>query len=646
MLFLTYFKRILLKLTKKKKKQVQSEKDGKKQTPKWFFIVLILIPVIFFILLELSLRFFNYGKDIPQWVDARRGKYIINPEVAFRYFNQVENIPTTIEDVFDQQKKTNAFRVFVMGESSAAGFPYLPMGSFSRYIRKRLELSYPNNEIEVVNISLSAVNTYTILDLLPGVLVQKPDLILIYAGHNEYYGALGVGSMESIGTSPTIVRFVLKLQNFKTVQLIKDLLAWLMSSFGSEKVDDTPGTLMSRMAKDQYIPFNSSKFEKGLEQFEANMTDILELAKEKHVPMILGKVVSNLRDQKPFVSISHENYPAANKVYEEAKQKLEEKKFKQADSLFVLAKELDALRFRAPEKINQIIEKLCKEYNSHCVPVDSFFIAESPNGIIGNKLMTDHLHPNIKGYQLMGKAYYQAMEQAGYLPQNVKPQIAFSAQDSLTRLNFMFTDLDSTIGNCRILLLQNDWPFIEKAQIKPRKFLFTPKNFLDSIASDFMDNKISWADAHVTAAAAYLKKNNVDGYLRHMDILIYQYPIVVEYYDQVSLTLMQMQLYDQALRYLQARYKIEPNDYSAKWLGNIALFKGNADEAIKYLTKSYELNSTDAQVLYNLSGAYYQKKLYDAALNSINKCLSIDPNYPQANSLKQQLTLATKNQSK
>ena len=210
----------------------------------------------------------------------------------------------------------------------------------------------------------------------------------------------------------------------------------------------------------------------------------------------------------------------------------------------------------------------------------------------------------------------------------------------------MFTDLDSTIGNCRILLLQNDWPFVEKAQIKPRKFLFTPKNFLDSIASDFMNNKISWADAHLTAATAYLKRDDVSRFLRHMDILIYQYPIVVEYYDQISLALMQMKLYDPALKYLNARYKIEPNDYSAKWLGNIALFKGNHDEAIKYLTKSYELNSTDAQVLYNLAGAYYQKKLYDAALNTINKCLSIDSNYPQANILKQQLILAAKNQSK
>ena len=69
-----------MKSSKKKMKQTQSEKVEKKPTPKWFFLVLFLIPVLFFVLLELSLRIFNYGEEIPQWIDARRGKYIINPD--------------------------------------------------------------------------------------------------------------------------------------------------------------------------------------------------------------------------------------------------------------------------------------------------------------------------------------------------------------------------------------------------------------------------------------------------------------------------------------------------------------------------------------------------------------------------------------
>ena len=180
-----------------------------KKTPKWYYAVLILIPIIFLIVLEIFLRIINYGYNFDQWVDAGQGKYIINPNIGRRYFTSGDFNPNTIEDAFDQHKKADSFRVFVLGGSSAEGFPFNPMGSFSRYIRRRLELVYPNTKIEVVNISMTAVNSYTVLDLMPGVLDQKPDLILIYAGHNEYYGALGVGSVQSYGSSRTIIKLML-----------------------------------------------------------------------------------------------------------------------------------------------------------------------------------------------------------------------------------------------------------------------------------------------------------------------------------------------------------------------------------------------------------------------------------------------------
>lgn len=619
--------------------------EQKKKTPKWFYLVMIMIPIVFIVILELSLQLFNYGKDIPQWVDAHRGKYIMNPEVAYRYFNQVKNIPTTIEDVFDQQKKNNAFRVFVLGESSAAGFPYMPMGSFSRYIRKRLELNYPNNTIEVVNISLSAINSYTLLDLLPEVLTQKPDLILIYTGHNEYYGALGVGSMESLGTSRTIVKLILYLNKYKTVQLIKSILSSILSTLKDENVNDEPGTLMSRMAQDQYINLNSDKYILGLEQFKDNMRDILQMIQEHKVPVIIGELVSNLKDQKPFISIPIENYPTANQVFVEATNRFNDQSYKQADSLYRLAKDLDALKFRATEKFNSIIKELATEFDLKYVKTDSIFCSASPNGIIGDNLMTDHLHPNMEGYLLLGEAYYDAMIENNFLPKNQKAVLPISVQDSLTRINFVFSDLDSLIGNSRIILLKNDWPFIAKSKIKSRDVLFQPKNYLDSVIQQVvMDNKVSWANAHLLAAENYLKHDDINNFLKHMDILIYQYPIIVEYYDRTSLILIQKQLYDLALKYLSGRYKIEPSDYSAKWIGNIALFKGDIDTAINYLNKSAQLNAKDAQVFYNLAGAYSKKKEYTSALNSIDRCLGVNPNYPNAENLKMQLSQAVRNQ--
>ena len=646
-----------MKIPNDKKKQILADKDqlsinqiskkynlprieikniinaSEKKTPKWFYVILVLLPIIFLIALEIFLRIIDYGYNFEQWIDTGQEKYIINPNIGRKYFTSGDFNPNTIEDVFYQHKKTNSFRVFVLGGSSAEGYPFNPMGAFSRYIRRRLELVYPNTTIEVVNIGMTAVNSYTVLDLLPGVLDQKPDLILIYAGHNEYYGALGVGSVQSYGTSRTIIKLMLYLNNFKTTQLIRNSIQWITSLFSSQN-NGSPGTLMSRMAKDKYILLNSEVFSEGLQQFKENLTDILRLIKDKDVPVLLGRLVSNLKDQKPFISVNTPGYKTADQVYEEAKSKLKNNDFTQADSLFRLAKDLDALRFRAPKKMNEIIEDLGKEFHVTIVPTDSIFDSISPEGIVGDNLIVDHLHPNVHGYQLMGKAFYDCMEKHGYLPKNEKAKIPFNEQDSLTRVNFVFTKLDSVMGNDFVKLLKSDWPYVEKrvkiSEFQPNDFLslFQPKNFIDSIAMYRIENKVTWIDAHFMAATFYLRRDDLKEYLNYINVMIYQYPGLKDL--------------DSILKYFYERHKLNLADYTPKRNGLLALYIGNFNNAIGFLTKAYNSDPKDTLVLYNLSLAYSKKKDFNSALTFINECLNVNPNYPEANNLKQQLLIQLK----
>ncbi len=606
-------------------------RTSEKKIPKWFYAILVIIPIVFLILLEIALRVFNYGYDDRQWVDAGGGKLILNPEIGKRYFNNINFAPKTIEDTFDKVKKENTFRVFVLGGSSAEGYPYTPLGSFSRYIRKRLELVYPHVHIEVVNISMTAVGSYTLLDLIPGVLDEKPDLILIYAGHNEYYGALGVGSMESFGSSRSLTRLILYLNKFKTTQLVRNSIHWVSSLFSSEESGKTSGTLMSRMAKNQYILLNSGKFNAGIEQFRENLNSILSLIKGKRVPVIIGRLVSNLKDQKPFISVNTPDYETADQVYKKAEIELNENNFNKADSLFRLAKDLDALRFRAPEKMNSVINQLGIEYNAKIVKTDSIFDSNSPEGIVGDNLIVDHLHPNIRGNQLLGKAYYDVMEKSGFLPKYEKPNIPFAIQDSLTRADFMFTQLDSIIGNDIIKMLKSDWPFVKNGKQETMDFS-DDKNFLDETASEFLKNKISWADAHLKVATEYLRKDDIKNYLKYMDVLIYQYP---ELKDLRT-----------ALKYFYQQRKIDPRDYTIKRLGIISLMNGNYNDAISNLTECYKSNPKDAMVLFNLAKAYSETKDFNKSINYIKECLKIKPDYPGANEFKMQISDSIKIKSR
>ncbi|MGD8779036.1 MAG: GDSL-type esterase/lipase family protein [Ignavibacteria bacterium] len=608
-------------------KKIIKASEKIKTMPKWFYAVLVSLPIVFLIVLEIVLRIIDYGYNFDQWIDAGQGKYGINENIAKKYFAGENFNPKTSEDCFDIQKKTNSFRVFVLGGSSAEGFPYSPMGSFSRYIRRRLELVYPNTPIEVINIGMSAVNSYTILDFLPDVLDQKPDLILIYAGHNEYYGALGVGSLQSFGSSRTITKLMLYLNNYKLTQLVRDTIQWILSSFSSED-DKSSGTLMASMPKDKYILLNSEEYKSGLEQFKDNFTDILSMIKDKGVPVIISMLVSNLKDQKPFISVNTPGYKSADEIYEEAMNELKNSNIINADSLFRLAKDLDGLRFRAPEKINEIIDDLGKEFHVATVPMDSIFNSASPGGIVGDNLIVDHLHPNVKGYQLMGKAFYDSMEKLGYLPRTEHPKILFDSQDSLTHANFMFTKLDSVIGDYTITILKNNWPYVKKNK-KMSKFqhkdfinLLQPKDLTDSIAVSKIEG-ISWTDAHLLAAKTCLKKDDIKNYLKHIRILQYQYPLLGNFNSIIS--------------YFYYRKKLNLEDYTSRRVGIIQLYRGEFDDAIKYLTEAYNSNPKNPLVLYNLSLAYSKKKDFKTALSLIDKCLILNPDYPDANELKQQI---------
>lgn len=396
------------------KRNTDKDKNNiKKKAPFYFYIILFSIPFAFLLLMELSLTAFGYGKKYDQWIEVVPGKLMLNPEIARRYFYRNTSLPRPMRDLFNKAKSANSFRVFILGESCAAGFPYYPTSSFSRYLERRLEAEYAYSKIEVVNTGITAISSYALRDLMPGVLEEKPDLLIIYAGNNEYYGALGAASTLALGRSRLLINSMLYLERFKSVQLLSDAVSFLFRLF---RKDRHFGIACGEVSKEREVPYNSSLFKAGVNQFEGNLKDILSMAREAKVPVILGTLVCNLKDQPPFISSDSGEFPPAERVYIEGVNRLKSQEFRQADSLFRLARDLDILRFRAPEKMNLIIKSLAGQFGYEVVKFDSVFNSISSEGITGNDLMADHLHPNIFGYQVMGQLLFEKMKQKGLIP--------------------------------------------------------------------------------------------------------------------------------------------------------------------------------------------------------------------------------------
>ena len=582
--------------------------DPRKQ--RMFTILLIAIPFLFILLLELGLQIFQYGGNLNLFLSGEgdiRGYYHLNPDVGKRYFFMQQSVPAPSKDLLRKEKGKNTFRIFVLGGSTTAGFPYGNNLCFPRILNHRLAETFPDLDVELVNAAMSAVCSYTVLDLLDEILDQDPDLLLIYAGHNEFYGAMGVASMESLGKNPAFVRGYLKLRKFKLFILMRDIVAGLRKATGkavtaSSEANPT-ATLMERIVGEQHIPMGSAIYEKGKEQFRQNLQLIFQKCSEAKVPVMVSELVSNVRDQKPFESSSEGGLPPADQVYQEAQKSEQSEAWVDAQDAYYRAKDLDVLRFRATEEFNQIIRQMGKENRMPVVPMRTVFENASPNGLIGDNLMTDHLHPNINGYFLMAETFLEAMKSYQLIldqwPEIQTPQLSEIAG------TWGMTSLDSTAADLAVQYLRGGWPF--QSRNTPNRSLenFKPADASDRLAfRSVTDDEFSLATAHYELAQHYEEGGKTKQAIREYRALTTMVPQEKLFNRRLANLLILEKNYQAAEPVLRRSLKIGESYFANKWLGQILLVEGKPYEAIPYLERAIRMQTPDAQSLFNLSRAY------------------------------------------
>ena len=610
--------------------------ERSKQRVRLFYAITISVPFLFFILLELGLRAGNYMGNLELFSDPgiENEAYLLpNPNFAARYFFYTKTVPSPSIDVFKQKKSSNSFRVFAMGGSSAAGYPYGFNGTFSRVTKDILQDYMPDREVEIVNVGISAISSYTLYDQVEEILAHQPDAIMIYAGHNEFYGALGVGSNENLGGFPWFVRGYLKLQQYKTFLLLRNALVsagkWVSDMVSDEQVDPT-ATLMERIINSRSIPLDGPKHQLAMHQFESNMEAILELFESAGVPVWIGSLASNYKDQAPFVDVVDASLPPATQVYEEAQRLYREGDMSQAQQQFAYAKDLDGLKFRAAESINTLIQNLSNTYpHVRYVPVYEQFTQESPNGIIGNELMLEHLHPNTRGYFLIGRAFAQSMI--------LDAELGIEHTEDVLDLNtfqpyenqMYISEFDHRIAYHRVRTLKQGFPFVLGKKPTPYQNTYRPINVADSLAFLAVHSRMNWDEGKVELGSYYESTNEPEkAFLEYMGLVRNQ-PWNDSPYIFAARIRLNENNFEAAEPLLEQAYSIEPTDaYATKMLGAIMVQKGNLERGIQLLEESRAITSNDPQMLYNLSGAYGLNKEYAKAMEIAKEVVAINPNFP------------------
>lgn len=584
-----------------------------------FKLIAILLPFIILFLVEIALRISDYGEGYPLFhkvtVENQPDYLVMNPFIANKYFKDKNFRSDNQFDLFLRTKTDSTFRIFVQGASTTVGFPFYRGGSFPRLLKHRLSQTFPEKNIEVVNTGITAVNSYTMWDLTDEIIKQKPDLVIIYAGHNEYYGALGVGSTNSIGSHPAIIRSYLSLKKSRLFQFLDNSYSKIKTDKRKPKIGET--TLMEVMVKEQRIPYDSKTYYAGINQFESNLKRILKKYKKHHIPVIISTVVSNEKDVKPFISDSlinedqfvealHNNNPKTNQLAQEnamaayifGKHHL---KINQdtAKKYLHLAKELDLLRFRAPEEINKVIVNFSKKYDYPLVDMREIFSSHSAHGIIGDELLTEHVHPNVKGYFLMADAYYHKIQELGLIGDYGENYISFDEAFQ----DIPITEIDSLKGKIMIDDLKKSWPYdlTMAGNRAPVPYFVENSTYEQRRALDLFTLQANWKEVMVVSLNKYDHEGAYDKGLRVAQSLIFEYPEEAKLYRSAAQMCLKKKDYKKAAFYLRKFNQMEKSSSSAQELADVyiklnqfelahetvseAINRGFDDEALNTMVK-------------------------------------------------------------
>jgi tetratricopeptide (TPR) repeat protein len=612
------------------KRIVKSPKELTKQKKFFFTLILIILPFLFLLIFEIFLRVFGYGDNLNLFINHPDKEYkaykIVNPFIGKKYFQKFEfTLPP--DDIFLKNKPDNCFRIFVIGSSSVVGFPYDYNLMFSRILHQRLKDAYPNKQIEVINTAITAVNSYTLLDYMNEIVKQKPDALLIYAGHNEFYGAFGVGSNETTSASRGLIFLHLKLMKCRLYQLMRNTIQSISIAFtGNNSSTKNPMTLMARIVNKSDIIYNGKDYKTGINQFKANFSSILFKAENKGIPVFLSNLVCNVKDLKPFKSIKTADLSSAIEVYDSAVYFEQSGDFKMAKKYYYRAKDFDCVRFRASSEINVIIKELANKYKAHFVPTLSYFEKKSPNELIGNNLLTEHVHPNISGYFLIADAFFNEIVNSKIIDNQVS---LFNMETSdYYKRNWGYTALDSLVGYHRITNLEYHWPFRDETkEYIDYRLIYKPNSFIDSLAFSVLTKKKTLADAHSMLAKMYYQNHDYYNAYREYNALVEIDPYGPIYYRDAAKCLISINDLPLALKYYNKSLEYEDSFHAFFRAGEIYLIKNDLNKAISYFTNAYRLSepTNRRNVLTKLYIAYRYAGKEEYASKVLNEIHKIDP---------------------
>ena len=603
-------------------------------------VLAVVVPVLFFVLLEAVLRWvFPSDAVVPPFIEVPgQADYLaVNPALGGRYFSDFT--PSIAFHPF-RKDKGDRFRVVVLGGSSAAGFPYPFYYSLADRLEQKLQVATPGIPIEVINLGMSAVSSAVLRDLMSDVRAIEPDVVMIYAGHNEFYGAGGVAAAEGTYAAATVGRLVYVLRRTHTFAWLEQLIGSVSTAASQAEAEGDPRTLMARMVQDRSISLDGDAYQSALARWSDNVRAILSGAEADGHSVVLFTVPARLLGQAPL-----DQRPEHQSVFDAGLGAYREGRLAEAQRLLSSARDLDGVRFRASAAMGDVtkaawgVSDRSNDGTSDVwmidgaetrALVDAQTLYEQPQALVHDDvLFTDHLHPTALLHDALAGLAVDALYAMPAVRERLGPwagshspappiaTVTFGApaweglgDEAFQReldLPVLMSAVDSASARLQVARLRVGYPFTSltpEEEITATRLLLSDwenRGGASALAVRQLSGMLTHQQALLNALEASAMLDDRQEQLRLWYNLSYWQPFnagplnrireLADLNDPVDRAV----LIQVALR----RWKVEPSAYLARLLGALLLEDGRITVAGQWLDHAESNGWTDATVLYN-----------------------------------------------
>jgi tetratricopeptide (TPR) repeat protein len=400
-------------------------------------IAIVVVPLLFFVLLELGLTALGVGKSFEYFheidIDGRP-YYQENPDFADQFYPPSLNIGP-LENTFAAERSPDLLRVYILGGSAAQGFPHKHHG-LDRLLAAQLRAALPSRRIEVINTAMTSVNSHVVYAVAKSIPDDSADFAVILMGNNEVVGPYGPGTFnQNFLESINLIRGIQALKRTRIWQALDNLILRVRPTDARQDLEWEG----MQMFTEHGVPHDDPRMDSVYGHYEDNLVGIVEALHDKGIHVVLSSVPVNLRHSAPFMSVHRRDLSndlldqwrelthkgaqgSAQQDWDDAIESLQAAlaidpdhadthfrlatafegagQFQQARTHYRRALDLDALRFRADTRINQIIQRVAASIDDGAVSfVDSAAAAEQASQPFqpGWNLLLEHVHYDFAG---------------------------------------------------------------------------------------------------------------------------------------------------------------------------------------------------------------------------------------------------------